>query len=762
MGKQHRLSFNKSSHRKDHRLDLIKVGAFPIKTKNQVANIFKELQMLVERESGLPLKSIRTDNGGKYIGEFNQYCRQHGIRHEQSVPKTPQHNGIAERMNKTIIEKVRCMLSHANLPRNFWGEAMCAAIHVINLSPTTVLEGKVPDEVWTGRVRSYNHLRVFGCKAFVHIPKDERSKLDYKSRTCIFLNYGNERFGYKLYGPSTKWVIRSRDVVFVEDRKIKDVSKINSDKASDDLFDFNSEDEEEVDQPVHEINAQGHEEPPHNAEMDYGQNDDLQDPLPHDQTQQVTPPAPPAIRTSTRQKTASSRYSPHEYILISDGGKPICYQEALQSKEKEHWKQAMEDGSLYKNHTFTLVNKVPNSTVLKNRWIYKIKSISGSVKPRYKARLVVKGYEQKHGIDYDEVFSPVVKMTSIRLALSLLAKLDLEVEQLDVKTAFLHGKEQMVCKLQKSLYGLKQAPRQWYKRFDSFMQHHGFRRTSMDHCVYVKGDTIADSIVLLLYVDDMLIMGKSLDEIKDLKAKLKHILGMKIKRDRSNKLLWLLQEKYVLKVLQRFNMDSSKEVNCPLGTHFKMSTELSPHSKEEQLAMQKIPYASAIGSLMYAMICTRPDIAYAVGLTSRFTSNPGKKHWEGLQWILRYLKGTLKMCICYGSTAEELLAYTDLDLAGDVTTMRSTSGYLVTYAGGAISWQSKQQKCVALSTTEAEYIAVTECSKEVLWLKRFTKELGVVQKRYTVQCDSQSVIHLCKNPSLHSRSKHIKETRLEL
>ncbi|GAA0163591.1 hypothetical protein LIER_19417 [Lithospermum erythrorhizon] len=157
------------------------------------------------------------------------------------------------------------------------------------------------------------------------------------------------------------------------------------------------------------------------------------------------------------------------------------------------------------------------------------------------------------------------------------------------------GKKHMVCNLQKSLYGFKQAPRQWYKRFDSYMLHHGFRRTLMDHCVYVKGTIIAELITLLLYVDDMLIMGKNMYEIKDLKAKLnvtfkmkdlgqaEHILGMEIKRDRTHKLLWLSHEKYVLKVLQRFNMDSSKAVNCPLHTHFKMSSKVTPQSKEEQL-----------------------------------------------------------------------------------------------------------------------------------------------------------------------------------
>ncbi|GAA0142614.1 transmembrane signal receptor [Lithospermum erythrorhizon] len=278
----------------------------------------------------------------------------------------------------------------------------------------------------------------------------------------------------------------------------------------------------------------------------------------------------------------------------------------------------------------------------------------------------------------------------------------------------------MVCKLQRSLYGLKQAPRQWYKKFDSFMVQHGFKRTLIDQCVFVKKLTDVDFLILLLYVDDMLIVGKNIAMINDLKTKLsttfemkdwgkaEHILGMQITRDRNKKKLWLSQEQYILKVLQRFNMFTAKPVSCPLGTHFKLSSKHSPQKESEMEIMRGVPYASAVGSLTYAMICTRPDIAYSVGLRSRFLANPGKEHREGVKWILRYLKGTYKFCICYGSNTEGLLSFTDSDMAGDIDSMRSTSGYLFTYAGGVLSWKSKLHKCVALSTTEVEYIAVTE------------------------------------------------------
>ena len=161
-------------------------------------------------------------------------------------------------------------------------------------------------------------------------------------------------------------------------------------------------------------------------------------------------------------------------------------------------------------------------------------------------------------------------------------------------------------------------------------------------------------------------------------------------------------------------MEKAKVVSCPLANHFRLSSKQSPSIDEEKEEMDKVPYASAIGSLMYAMVCTRPDIAHSVGVVSRFLSNPGKKHWAAVKWILRYLHSTSKMCLSFGNANPVLVGYTDADMAGDVDSRKSTLGYLITFAGGAVSWQSKLQKSVALSTTEAEFIAAIEAWKELL------------------------------------------------
>ena len=573
--------------------------------------------------------------------------------------------------------------------------------------------------------------------------------------------------------------------MFVEDQTIEDIEKMEKvvPRHSYDLIDLDPIPLTDLPEQV-EPNVQNDHHDPDDADvpLQVETNDRVLDQVP---VSEIPPEVP--LRRSIRDRHRSTRYSADEYVLVTDGGEPECYAEAMEDEHKKEWVDAMQDEmqSLYDNHTFELVKLPKSKKALKNRWVYRVKQDEHTSQPRYKARLVVKGFSQRKGIDFDEIFSPVVKMSSIRMVLGLAASLDLEIEQMDVKTAFLHGdleeeiymeqpegfrvkgKEDYVCKLNKSLYGLKQAPRQWYKKFQSVMGEQGYQKITSDHCVFVQKFSDDDFIILLLYIDDMLIVGKNPSRIDKLKKQLsqsfamkdlgpaKQILGIRIFRNRKEKNLYISQEQYIEKVLERFNMHKVKVVSSPLATHFKLSTKQSPSTDKEKEDMERVPYASAVGSLMYAMVCTRPDIAHAVGVVSRFLSNPGREHWNAVKWIMRYLRGTSRLRLSFGNGKPLLVGYTDADMAGEVDTRKSTSGYLITFSGGAVSWQSKLQKCVALSTTEAEFIAATEACKEMLWMKKFLSELGFKQQRYVLFCDSQSAIHLAKNSAFHSRSKHI-------
>ena len=206
-------------------------------------------------------------------------------------------------------------------------------------------------------------------------------------------------------------------------------------------------------------------------------------------------------------------------------------------------------------------------------------------------------------------------------------------------------------------------------------------------------------------------------------------------------------------------MDSSaKPVSTPLASHFKLSASMSPRTDDERKHMENIPYANVVGALMYAMVCTRPDISHAVSMVSRYMHDPGKVHWQAVKWILRYIHGTVDVGLKFqrdDKPSQYSVGYVDSDYAGDLDKRRSTTGYVFTMAGGPVSWRSTLQSTVALSTTEAEYMAVTEAFKEAIWLHGLINDLGISQEHIRVFCDSQNSIYLAKNSVHHARTKHI-------
>jgi hypothetical protein len=268
------------------------------------------------------------------------------------------------------------------------------------------------------------------------------------------------------------------------------------------------------------------------------------------------------------------------------------------------------------------------------------------------------------------------------------------------------------------------------------MTEQGYSRCHYDHCVYFKKLENGSYIIFLLYVDDMLVPGSNMQDINVLKKKLsnsfvmkdlgaaKKILGMRITRDRKNMKLTLSQGEYIEKVLERFRMKNEKPGSTPLAIHFKLTKEMCPKTQEEIQYMSKFPYSSTVGNLMYAMVCTRLDIAHTMGVMRKYMNNLGKEHWDALKWILRYLRVTATHALCFGGLNSVLQGYVNLNMAGDKDRNRSTTGYVVTIGGTTVSWISKLQKDVSLSTTKEKYVVVTKASKEMIWLQRFMEELG--------------------------------------
>ncbi|KAK2447548.1 secreted RxLR effector protein [Trifolium repens] len=746
-----------------------------IKNKSDTFEKFKEWHTLIENQTGTKLKVLRTDNGLEFVSEqFNEFCRNKGIKRHRTVAYTPQENGLAERMNRTLLERVRCMLLGAGLPKSFWGEAVSTAAYLINRCPSTGIDLKTPMEVWSGRPADYSNLKVFGALAYAHVRQD---KLDAKAVKCVFIGYPEGVKGYKLWKmePGGSKFIISRDVTFDETRmgmKCKDL-------------------ETRPETGVERIQLEV--EPP----TDEGEEEN-QTLVPEESGSQpiVAPDYQLARDRERRVITPPNRNGYADLICYAlnaaeevQDSEPKNFREASESIDSKDWLKAMEEEmlSLEKNQTWELVPLPKNKRVVGSKWVFKRKEgIPGVEAPRYKARLVAKGFTQVEGIDYNEIFSPVVKHCSIRVLMAIVNMYDLELEQMDVKTAFLHGEleetiymqqpegfvedNSKVCLLKKSLYGLKQSPRQWYRRFDDFLLKTGFVRSNYDSCVYMMKKDEKVILYLLLYVDDILIASSDKHEIQQLKVKLngefemkdlgnaKKILGMDIVRDRSKGVLFLSQHDYLKKVVERFRMSDSKVVNTPLGHHSKLSVKQCPQSEDEKKKMEGTPYASGVGSIMYGMVCSRPDLSYAISVVSRFMANPGQVHWQALKWVLRYLNGTLKGGLKYTRTdpgRDALEGYVDADYAGNVDTRKSLSGFVFTLFGTAVTWKANQQSVVALSTTQAEYIALVEGVKEAIWLKGMIGEMGISQGCVKIHCDSQSAIHLANHQVYHERTKHI-------
>ena len=775
-----------------------KVWVYFMKHKSEVNQKFKIWKAEVENASGQKIKRIKSDNGGESeLQAYKDICEQDGIVSERTVPGKPRQNGVAEWMNRTLLEQARCLRLSAGLPKCFWVDVVSTAAYLVNRSPSVPLEFKIPEEKWSGKEITYSHLKIFGCVAYLQ--SEKRDKLDPKAIKCYFIGYGDEKYGYRLWDAKNRKVIRHCDVTFDEGSLYKD--NFGGKSVERETFENDTElveldgehvrtgeplQEEELEVPIQQpspqasVHSQG--------DCSLSDSDEKSHPnLEDDVEVHDEPPGTPIIRRSSRSVGAPDKYSPSAYyLLLTDSGEPECYMEAMRLDDSKKWEQAMSDemSSLDQNDTWVLVDLPKGKRALLCKWIFRKKDESdGQV--RYKARLVVKGFSQKEGIDFHEIFAPVVKLTTIRILLGIVASEGLFLEQMDVKTALLHGdldeeiymrqpegfqvpgKEDSVCKLKRSLYGLKQAPRQWYKKFDSFMISGGFVRTDGYHCCYFQR-YVEGYIYLVFSIDDMLIAGNTMKLVNGLKKKLsmrfemkdlgeaKQILGMRISRDLSTGLLRLSQEEYVKKVLKRFNMDNAKPRLSPLSLDVKLTKEDSPKTKEDKERMATSLYASAVGSVMYAMVCTRPDIAHAVGVVSRFMSNPGERHWEAVKWLLRYLIGTSGMALCYGRNEVVLEGFVDADFGGCQDSSKSTSGYVFTIGGTTISWMSKLQKCISMSTTEAEYIAMSEAGKEIEWLKGFLEEMGMKQDGCVLHSDSQSAVQLAKNPMFHYRTKHIK------
>jgi hypothetical protein len=321
--------------------------------------------------------------------------------------------------------------------------------------------------------------------------------------------------------------------------------------------------------------------------------------------------------------------------------------------------------------------------------------------------------------------------------------------------------------LRKTIYGLRQSGREWYMDITSFFTREGFYRSHADYSLYIK-QTSSYLLIVIIYVDDLIMLSSDKDVMQGLKHKLQEefdikdlgelhfFLGVQMERDRAARTITLHQKNYLEEVLERFGMSDCKPIGTPLDAKTQLVKLKEDEEHQHLHEMHGVPYKEAVGSLMYAMVATRADLAFAVSMVSQFMSRPGPLHWAAVKRIMRYLKGTLDLKLCLGGKDISLKGYCDADWGGDLDTRRSTTGYVFFFGVGSISWNSKRQPTVALSTTEAEYMATTQAAKEAIWLRQLLADIGCMHEMTTtIMSDNQGSIALAKNPKHHSRTKHI-------
>jgi len=742
--------------------DLSRYGyVYLMKHKSEAFKKFKEFQNEVENQLDKKIKALRSDRGGEYLSnEFDSHLKDCGILSQLSPPGTPQLNGVAERRNRTLLDMVRSMMSQTDLPDSFWGFAILTAIKSLNNSPTKATE-KTPYEMWRGKVPNISYMKIWGCEAYVKVKTD--NKLAPRSEKCIFVGYPTSR-GYYFYKPQANQVFVSIEAVFLEKEFI-------SRRQSGRNFELNEI--QEVQEPQTEVETQEN--------------------VPSSSSSVIVPIQP---RRSGRASHQPDRYvglieeDGSLDILLMESDEPATYKAAISSPNSTQWQEAMksEMDSMHENQVWDLVNLTEEMRPLQCKWIFKVKNGIEGHDDVYKARLVAKGFSQVHGLHYDETFAPVAMLRSIRILLAIAAFHDYEVWQMDVKTAFLNGyleedvymmqpegfvdpkNPNKVCKLKRSIYGLKQASRSWNHRFNHVIKENGFTRSVEEPCLYMKFSG-SNVVFLILYVDDILLIGNDVPMLSSVKGWLgnhfqmkdlgdaQRILGIRIYRDRSKRILALSQESYIDKVLRRFCMENTKRGYIPMGSGIFLSKSQSPTQPQDVERMKDLPYASAVGSIMYAMICTRPDVSYALSMTSRYQANPGESHWIAVKNILKYLRRTKDSFLVFGGDSELCVkGYTDSSFQTDRDDMKSQAGFIFMLNGGAVSWRSFKESVIADSTTEAEYVAASEAAKEAVWIRQFIEGLKVVptaEDPITIFCDNSGAIFQAKEPKSSNKSRHV-------
>ena len=848
-----------------------KSWVYTTNSRAKLRDIFTEFKVQVELETSAKIQIVRCDNISEYKALAVMFGKDYGIQFEFTTTYTPEQNGVSERLNRSLVTAARTMLSDAKLPVRFWADAVKTACYLRNRTPIGP-NGITPEEAYSGKRPSVEHLRAWGCVAYAHLAPINRSRNDKMHpvaiRTCL-IGYTPTTRQYRLYDPAKKAILVSTAPRFIEDKRL-DIQwgdlMPNVETAP-----FEPT-EAEFDVPA-SINN-GNKEIRPDEESPIAPNDDDDDPdqrlqqevaqiLPNESAPGERPPEPPLPTKRQYKKTPREKQwktfpkepfkdfqpeviegrtrrsgtrlserlqqdaAPNQTLgsnqhkeeadesgeLVDDDDDfisperaysanvdtihlPRSYQEAIHDPmHGPEWESAIQTElvMLQSLGTWEYAELPGDKRAVGHKWVFTVKYTPTGQIDRFKARLTAQGFSQVSGENFLETFSPTMRVESMRVLLAIAAHEDLEVRQVDVVSAYprskLHAEVYMkppeglecplgkVLRLNTSLYGLKQSGREWYIEACHGLLSIGLRPTASDPSVFANEDR---SLILGLYVDDMMIISKDIDLIKktislikklwDIKdiGNVEEILGLCVQRDRNQRTITICQTPYIEGTLRKFKLLDARPTSLPTSDRNMLIAALPNESQTDQAL-----YQQAIGRLMWIANSTRFDISYAVGQLSQHCNKPVVRHWNSVLQVLRYLSGTRDLKLRIGGKGQEkvlddrsrmfgykLHGFSDADYAGDHHDRHSVTGHLYLLNRGLISWSSSKQRCVATSTTEAEYIALSEASKQGQWIRALLKELkrfDLLEDNQAVpmHSDNQACIALSQDPVGHKRTKHI-------
>jgi hypothetical protein len=733
--------------------------------------------------------TVRTDNGGEFLNsEFLETLQEAGIKRELSPPYG--HVYMAERAIRTLQSNARAMMATEGLSAGFWAEALAYAVYTYNRLVSKSCKSKTKYELFFGVKPDVSNLRTFGCVVYARVYDEVRKKWDPKAFRGRFVGFDEASpKTWKVFNLSNSSFTNTSHVVF--DETIRSLEGSSTGTILDTLF---------VDSFPADAHVPSSEVP--GADSD-GDDDTVVDELHDDLSQDVLHLIrhPVASRTRSHQpRGEQALIAEFASLRAADLKTPATFKQSEKSEQADQWAEARdaENASWVKNNVLQIEKRQPRTRSLGFKWVFKIKeAIDGSVS-RFKARICALGNLQRVGFDYDETFAPVVRYSTLRILLALSAVRGYVVHQMDVDTAFLYGLmpadtpiyldlpqgyldhyelpehlknepvTNLVGKLNKSVYGLKQAPRLWNENINAFMTANGFSRSLIDSCLYHRHRG-GEVLYVALFVDDLVIAGSSMHAVDEFKSELrtkynmkdlgqlKYCLGIEVETDVDKGTITLRQSKYINDIIKRFGLCEAHPEPIPMTPNLKLSKSMAPQTPEAIKKAHVFPYREMVGSLMYLMVSTRPDISYAVGQLAMYMNCHGPEHHAAVLHLLRYVKGTSDLGITYGNNEDAVLhGYSDSDWAANIDTRRSTTGYVFFLCGGPVSWRSKVQQTVALSSTEAEYMALTSSAQEAMSLRMLCKDFHVdVDDAVLLYEDNQGAIAMSINPVMHSTAKHI-------